>query len=95
MLIRLVSASKFIRTAVVALGNHSENEISVPDPSVSRRHAVVVNYPDEVWLYDLGSARGTICDGRGIAGGVFLDGVHGVSLGRAQLRISANARLLV
>lgn len=51
-------------SAVVSLGVLAANEIVLKDASVSRRHAVVVNYPDEVWLYDLGSTRGTNCGDR-------------------------------
>lgn len=82
-------------SAVVSLGVLAANEIVLREASVSRRHAVVVNYPDEVWLYDLGSTRGTTCGERAVSSRVFLDGVHDISLGSAQLRIGANSRLLV
>jgi pSer/pThr/pTyr-binding forkhead associated (FHA) protein len=62
---------------------------------VSRRHALIANFPDDVWLYDLGSTRGTQVDGSAVAGRAYLDGVHRVSIGRLDIEVGAHAGLLV
>jgi len=80
---------------IVTIGSLSVNDIVLGDGSVSRRHCAVVNYPEDVWLYDLGSTVGTTVEGQRIAGAVYLDGVHEVTIGRAHIRIAARSDLLV
>jgi hypothetical protein len=41
---------------VISIGSLAANDIVIEDRSVSRRHALLVNFQDEVWLYDCGSA---------------------------------------
>jgi len=65
------------------------------DASVSRRHGLIANFPNDVWLYDLGSTRGTWVDGGVVSGQAFLDGVHRVMVGRIELEVGARADLLV
>ncbi len=50
------------------LGRSLENGHQFPDPTVSRRHAVIV-HDDEglAWLTDLGSSNGTFIDGKRLA----------------------------
>jgi len=48
-----------------------------------------------VWLYDLGSTRGTQVDGSAVAGRAYLDGVHRVSIGHLDIEVGAHAGLLV
>ncbi len=75
--------------SIVAIGSLSVNDLVVNDKSVSRRHCVIVNYPDDVWLYDLGSTVGTVIDGQRLVGRTLLDSVHEVAVGRVRLRIAA------
>jgi serine/threonine protein kinase len=84
-----------LATPIVTIGSLAANSIVVSDRSVSRRHCAIVNYPDDVWLYDLGSAMGTTVDGQAVAGGVFLEGVHDVTIGSAKMRVAARSDLLV
>lgn len=80
---------------IVTIGSLRANEIVLDEPSVSRRHAIIVNFPNEVWIYDLGSTCGTEVDGRKLASRTFLDGVHEVKISRASLRVAASASLLL
>lgn len=80
---------------IVTVGSMAANDIVLNDASVSRRHAVLVNFPDEVWIYDLGSAKGVEVEGQKVAGRMFLDGVHEVRVGKVALRVGAKAGLLV
>jgi len=84
-----------LATPIVTIGSLAANSIVVRDRSVSRRHCAIVNYPDDVWLYDLGSAVGTMVDGKPVAGGVFLEGVHNVTIGGVKMRVAARSDLLV
>jgi hypothetical protein len=84
-----------LRKPVLTFGSFRSNDIVIDDASVSRRHAVIINFPDYVWIYDLGSARGVCVDGRKVVGRKFLDGVHEVRVGRVPLRVAAKSDLLV
>ena len=70
--------------SIVAIGSLAANDIVLDDNSVSRRHCAVVNFPDDIWLYDLGSTIGTVIDGKRLAGRVLLDGVHDVEVGQRE-----------
>jgi tetratricopeptide (TPR) repeat protein/tRNA A-37 threonylcarbamoyl transferase component Bud32 len=80
---------------IVSIGSLPTNDIIVKESSVSRRHAVLVNFPNEVWLYDLGSSYGTRVATDLVCGRMYLDGVHGVTLGDAAIEIASRADLLV
>ncbi len=80
---------------VVSIGWLASNDIVLKDRSVSRRHAVIVNYPDEVWLYDLGSTCGTKRDKELVSGRMFLDGAHRIAIGDVEIDVAARADLLV
>jgi hypothetical protein len=56
---------------------------------------VLVNYPGDVWVYDLASKFGVEVDGGLIRGKTYLDGVHTITVGNTDLRISSKAGLLV
>lgn len=81
--------------SIVTIGSFSTNDVVLRDRSVSRRHCVIVNYPDGVWLYDLSSTVGTVIDGQRLVGRVFLDGVHDVEIGRVRIRIAASSDLVI
>lgn len=83
------------KAALVSLGRFSTNDIALNDNAVSRRHAVIANFPGEVWLYDLGSTYGTRLDNEPVSGRSFLDGVHQVGIGSVAIQIAARADLLV
>ena len=94
--IRLPDGSRTETSApLVSIGSWTKNDIALDDASVSRRHALIANYPNDVWLYDLGSTRGTRLDGDAVTGRAFLDGVHRVIVGRVQVEIGSRADLLV
>lgn len=89
------SVRRDIARPIVTIGSLSANDIALNDRSVSRRHCVIVNYPDDVWLYDLGSTVGTVIDGQRLVGQMLLDGVHKVEVGRVSIRIAASSDLLI
>jgi serine/threonine protein kinase len=94
--IRLADGTRHEITAkLVSIGSLPVNDITLRDSTVSRRHAVIVNFPNEVWLYDLGSTYGTRLGEELICGRVFLDGVHQVNFGRVVIEVAARTDLLV
>lgn len=80
---------------ILSIGSLPGNDIVITDSSVSRRHAVIVNFSNDVWVHDLGSTCGTEVNGKRLAGQIFLDGVHDIKVGRIALRVGAAAGLLV
>jgi serine/threonine protein kinase len=80
---------------VLSIGSLPSNDIVITDSSVSRRHVVIVNFPNDVWIHDLGSTCGTEVNGKRLTGRAFLDGVHDIKVGRVALRVGASASLLV
>ncbi|MDA1013122.1 MAG: protein kinase [Planctomycetota bacterium] len=80
---------------IVTIGSLSSNDLPLEYRGVSRRHCVIVNRTDDVWIYDLKSTVGTVVDGERLLGGMHLAGVHNVDLSEACLRIGASRDLLV
>lgn len=80
---------------IITIGCLDSNDVTLDSRGVSRRHCVVVNRPDDVWLYDLESTVGTRVDEEQISGSQHLAGVHNVELGEVSLRIAASHDLLV
>ncbi len=71
------------------LGRSPENDICLPDPGVSRQHAVIqVSPEDRVTLIDKGSTNGTRVDGTRISSHTWDDPEVIVTLGNYQLRRS-------
>ncbi len=86
--------SEFVER-LVTVGWEDRNHISLKERTVSRRHCAIVNYPGDVWVYDLGSSSGILVDGRKIDGKAYLDGVHSITIGGIELTVSAaEGRLL-
>ena len=82
------------KTPIVTIGSLAANDIVLSDGSVSRRHCAMVNYRDDVWLYDLASSVGTVVDGQRLVGRMLLEGVHNVQVGRVCLRVDARKGIL-
>lgn len=80
---------------LVSIGSLPTNDIPLNDSMVSRRHAVIINYPSEVWLYDLGSTCGTKLGTDTVFGRVYLDGVHRICIGRTFIEIGSRTDILV
>ena len=94
--IRLPDGSRRETSApLVSIGSLEANDVQLSGSQVSRRHAVVVNLPDDVWLYDLASTCGTRRGEELICGRSFLDGVHKISVGNIVLDVAAHSDLLV
>jgi len=88
-------ARRDLSAPIVTIGSLNANTVVLNDASVSRRHCAIVNYRDDVWLYDLGSMIGTMVDEQPVEGRMLLDGVHEVAIGPVRIRVaSSHDRLL-
>lgn len=79
---------------LISIGKLTANSLPIDAPSASRRHAVIVNMGNEVWLHDLHSTVGTWLDGMQIHGKRPLMGVHDVRVGNAPLRVWSREDLI-
>ena len=77
------------------MGALETNEIVLKGRLVSRRHAVIISFPDDVWIYDVASVHGTFVDGRRVEDRTFIDSVREVRIAHQVLRMSPNAGLLL
>ncbi|AKF06501.1 sigma 54-interacting transcriptional regulator [Sandaracinus amylolyticus] len=59
---QLPSAVAFV-DPLTTIGREADNDLSIPEPAVSRYHAVVERREDGCWLIDKGSTNGTIVNG--------------------------------
>ena len=79
---------------LIPIGKLAVNSLMVDTPSASRRHAVIVNMGNEVWLHDLHSTFGSKIDGTKVHGKRPLMGVHDVMIGNTPLRVWSREDLI-
>jgi pSer/pThr/pTyr-binding forkhead associated (FHA) protein len=74
---------------------YSVNDIEVPgSSSISRRHCVVINCRNDVWLYDLAST-GTYVNGERVQGKLPLIGRNVVRIGNKEFVITSDKDNLI
>lgn len=59
-----------IKTKQVTVGRDESNNLCLPDTSVSRKHALIINTNDTIVIKDLGSMNGTYIDGQIVTEGI-------------------------
>lgn len=62
--------------------------------NVSRRHFVIINMKDNVWLYDLEST-GVYVDGKRVSNKCFLLGLHKIRFGNYEIEINTDSSKLL
>jgi len=62
--------------------------------SVSRRHFVIINMKNNVWLYDLDST-GVWVDGRKVKEKCFLLGLHKIKFGQHEISVKTSSEILL
>ncbi len=80
-----------ITDGVYAIGAENGNKIVLPDPSVSRRHAVLFIRPDGALIEDLNSRNGTSIDDQSIQGRAPLPPGAECRIGAYRIRLTAPA----
>jgi pSer/pThr/pTyr-binding forkhead associated (FHA) protein len=74
---------------VTRVGRGLQADLILEDPTVSRRHAVIVLNDDGALLLDDNSLNGTWCNGERVADGVVLRHGDVIGVGAATLRYVA------
>ncbi|HEY0881916.1 MAG TPA: FHA domain-containing protein, partial [Archangium sp.] len=70
----------------LVLGRAADNPVSIPDTSVSRKHALVRKTADGWAVSDLGSGNGTMLNGEAIADETVLNDGDVITMGDTELR---------
>jgi len=72
------------------------NDIQIPDgTTISRRHSVIINQKDDIWLYDLGSAKGVKVNDYIVNQKIQLIGVSKIEIGRYWYRVTGDEGRLI
>lgn len=79
-----------LREGTTRIGRSPTADISLEDPTVSRRHAMVIREGDSVRILDDRSLNGVFVNGERVTGKVLADG-DVVTLGRNELVFEAPA----
>jgi tetratricopeptide (TPR) repeat protein len=80
---------------IICLGRNSGNDLVCSEMSVSRRHCVIINYPEDVWLHDLGSTHGTCVDEHPLEQPAFIDRRCRLSIGNSELTVLPKEGILL
>ena len=75
--------------AVTRIGRGLQADLILEDPTVSRRHAIIVRRDEEIVLLDDNSLNGTWCNGVRVSDRVVLRDGDVIGLGAATLRFAA------
>jgi hypothetical protein len=73
----------------VVIGRHREVLLRLKDPNISREHAAISLEAEQLWIEDLGSANGTLINGRRIAGKIPVLPADAIQIGAFTLRLRA------
>lgn len=76
-----------LATGATALGRASDNEIVLPDATVSRHHAMIVVGAGGMRIKDLGSTQGTMLDGAKVVGSARAHAGSVITIGTVQLTV--------
>jgi serine/threonine protein kinase len=93
--IKQVSTTREFKEKIVGIGRSQSNQFIISDHLASRRHCLVVNFPDDIWLYELNSTSGTFVDDKKVRRKQFLLGVRDVRIGDSQFQIASRSDFLL
>ncbi|HOX70566.1 SpoIIE family protein phosphatase [Dokdonella sp.] len=84
-----LSGQQFSFSGAVVIGRGTYSDIRIDDATVSRRHAEIIPGPEGCWcIRDLGSANGTLFDGKPVRGDQLIDGSIDVVIGEVAATIA-------
>jgi DNA-binding CsgD family transcriptional regulator len=78
----------------LVLGRRENSDLLLPDPHVSRAHAVIRKSAGAVWLEDLGSTGGTAVNGEPVTGSQALKHGDMVKFGTVETRFEDRSSLM-
>lgn len=80
---------------IVSIGRNPENDFVVDDDTVSRRHCIIINYPKDLWILDMGSKYGVYIDDKKIKHKQFLLGKHKICVGSYEFDFYSSEGILI
>ncbi len=72
-----------------SIGRESDNQVVIPDKTVSGRHAAIVYRGGRWWVEDLGSRNGTYVNDRRVDGALEIGDGDVIQTGRFAFRLSS------
>ena len=78
----------------LVLGRRENSDLLLPDPHVSRAHAVIRKSAGAVWLEDLGSTGGTVVNGEPVTGSQALKHGDAVKFGVIETRFEDRGSMM-
>ena len=75
-------------------GYQANTYSSFPGSNVSRRHFVIINQRNNVWLYDLNST-GVFVEKNKVTKRHFLLGLHEIEFGSQKILVKSDSKLLI
>jgi serine/threonine protein kinase len=91
----LIGEEKIYEQSIISIGRNNENDLAFNNNTVSRRHCAIINYFNDVWIYDLGSTLGTFVDGVKVQIKKFLLGKHKIQIGNEILELTTSDELII
>lgn len=91
-----VGLPEYSNQAIIKIGRayNSLNDIEISgESSVSRRHCLIINCKDDVWIYDLEST-GTYIDDNKLSGKMPVNGKHIIRISNSVFAITQDTSLL-
>ena len=80
---------------IISIGRNESNTYSMESNSISRIHCFIINYKNDVWIYDAGSTLGTYVDGEKIFLKQFLLGKHKIQIGNYSFNIYTSNEIIL
>ena len=77
---------------LTAIGRSSEAEVTLADPRVSRRHALIRWQEESFWFFDLGSSNGSYVNGRRVTAAQALRDGDTIQIGSSYLEFRGEGR---
>lgn len=78
-----------VQTRQVRVGRHTDNELVLPDTSVSRKHAIFILNSDSMLVRDLGSKNGITINAQPVTQGLLRDG-EVLTVGEVILKLNVS-----
>lgn len=77
----------------IFIGREVSNDLLIPDPEVSRRHAKLTLKPDSIWIEDLGSTNGTFVNAERVVDPLNLQPGDQITLGESVTLLIDGVRI--
>ena len=86
---------EYFDSKIVSIGRNKGNIVKIDSNSISRRHAVIMNFKNDVWIYDLGSTQGTFVDDKRVEEKCYLNGVHKIKISDIEITLATSDDILI